>query len=229
MAEIMKLSGVDKSYGTGESRTQVLFGIDLAFEEGGFNSIIGSSGSGKTTLLNIMGTLDRPDKGEVWIAGTRADNMTRNRLAGLRNATLGFIFQFHYLLPEFSAFENVMMPHLIMGKGADDAARKRARDLLELVGIGSQADKLVTKMSGGQQQRAAIARALMNGPRLVLADEPTGNLDSDTSDSIYKLFRGINEQTKTTFIIITHDRRIAERTDRIIEISDGRIRMDIKR
>jgi len=229
MAEILKLAGIDKSYGTGESRTQVLFGVDLAFEEGGFNSIIGASGSGKTTLLNIIGTLDRPDRGEVWIAGTRADNLSRNQLAGLRCSTLGFIFQFHYLLPDFSAFENVMMPHLISGKGADDGARRRARELLELVGIGSQADKLVTRMSGGQQQRAAIARALMNKPRLILADEPTGNLDSDTSDTIYKLFRRINEETKTTFIIITHDRRIAERTDRIIEISDGRIRMDIKR
>jgi lipoprotein-releasing system ATP-binding protein len=229
MAEIVRLAGVDKSYGTGEFRMQVLFGIDLSFEEGGFNSIIGASGSGKTTLLNIIGTLDRPDRGEVWIAQKRADTMTRDQLAALRNGTVGFIFQFHYLLGEFTAYENVVMPHLISGKGATDAVRQRARELLEMVGISSQADRLATRMSGGQQQRTAIARALMNRPRLILADEPTGNLDSDTSDSIYRLFRKINEQTRTTFIIITHDRRIAERTDRIIEISDGRIRMDIKR
>jgi lipoprotein-releasing system ATP-binding protein len=229
MAEMIKLSGVNKSYGAGELKTRVLFDIDLSFEEGGFNSIIGASGSGKTTLLNIIGTLDRADSGQVWIDGKRADLLTRNQLAQLRNGTLGFVFQFHYLLSEFSAYENVVMPSLIAGKGADGAAKERARELLELVGIGPQADKLATRMSGGQQQRAAIARALMNRPRIILADEPTGNLDSDTSDSIYKLFRKINEQTKTTFIIITHDRRIAERTDRIVEISDGRIKMDIKR
>jgi lipoprotein-releasing system ATP-binding protein len=229
MADVVRLSGIDKSYGTGESRMQVLFGVDLSFEEGGFNSIIGSSGSGKTTLLNIIGTLDRPDRGEVWIAQKRADTMTRDQLAALRNGTIGFIFQFHYLLGEFTAFENVVMPHLIAGKPADEAMEQRARELLEMVGISSQASKLATRMSGGQQQRTAIARALMNRPDLILADEPTGNLDSDTSDNIYKLFRKINGETGTTFIIITHDRRIAERTDRIIEISDGRIRMDIKR
>jgi len=229
MAEMVRLAGVSKSYGSGDSRTQVLFDIDLSFEEGGFNSIIGASGSGKTTLLNIIGTLDRPDKGEVWIAQKRADTMTRDRLAALRNGTVGFVFQFHYLLGEFTAYENVIMPHLISGKAADEAVRKRARELLELVGIPSQADKLATKMSGGQQQRTAIARALMNRPKLILADEPTGNLDSDTSDNIFKLFRKINGETGTTFIIITHDRRIAERTDRIVEISDGRIGMDIKR
>jgi len=229
MAEVVRLSGIDKSYGKGESRMQVLFGVDLSFEEGGFNSIIGASGSGKTTLLNIIGTLDRPDRGEVWIAQKRADTMTRDQLAALRNGTIGFIFQFHYLLGEFTAFENVVMPHLITGKAPDGAVERRARELLEMVGISSQADKLATRMSGGQQQRTAIARALMNRPNLILADEPTGNLDSDTSDNIYKLFRKINVETGTTFIIITHDRRIAERTDRIIEISDGRIRMDLKR
>jgi len=229
MAEMVKLSKVNKSYGAGELRTQVLFDVDLAFEEGSFNSIIGASGSGKTTLLNLIGTLDRPDSGEVWIAGRRTDGMKRNQLAALRNGTLGFVFQFHYLLPEFTALENVLMPSLIAGKGAGNEARDRARQLLELVGLSQVANNLATKMSGGQQQRTAIARALMNQPRIILADEPTGNLDSDTSDNIYRLFRRINEETRTTFIIITHDRRIAERTDRIVEISDGRIRMDVKR
>ncbi len=229
MAEMVRLSKVNKSYGTGELRTQVLFDVELAFEEGSFNSIIGASGSGKTTLLNLIGTLDRPDSGEVWIAGRRADQLKRDQLAALRNETLGFVFQFHYLLPEFTALENVLMPSLIAGKGAGKEARDRARQLLELVGLSQVQNNLATKMSGGQQQRTAIARALMNQPRIILADEPTGNLDSDTSDNIYKLFRTINEETKTTFVIITHDRRIAERTDRIVEISDGRIRMDVKK
>jgi lipoprotein-releasing system ATP-binding protein len=229
MAEIVRLSKVNKSYGSGELRTQVLYDVDLAFEEGSFNSIIGASGSGKTTLLNLIGTLDKPDSGEVWVAGQRVDTMKRDRLAALRNGTLGFVFQFHYLLPEFSAIENVLMPSLIAGKGTGTEAAERARKLLELVGISQVGNNLATKMSGGQQQRTAIARALMNQPRIILADEPTGNLDSDTSDNIYKLFRKINQETGTTFVVITHDRRIAERTDRIVEIADGRIVMDVKR
>ena len=229
MAEVVKLVKVSKSYGAGELRTQVLYDIDLGLEEGGFSSLIGASGSGKTTLLNLIGTLDKTDSGEVWIAGSRTDSMSRDRLAQLRNATIGFVFQFHYLLPEFTALENVVMPHLLQGKAADASVTDRALELLGLVGIEQVANNLATRMSGGQQQRTAIARALMNKPRLILADEPTGNLDSDTSDSIYKLFRRINTELGTTFLIVTHDRRIAERTDRIIEISDGRIRMDIKR
>jgi lipoprotein-releasing system ATP-binding protein len=229
MAEVVKLVKVNKSYGAGELRTQVLYDIDLGLEEGGFSSLIGASGSGKTTLLNLIGTLDRADSGEVWIAGSRTDSMGRDQLAQLRNATIGFVFQFHYLLPEFTALENVVMPHLLQGKAADASVTDRALELLGLVGIEQVANNLATRMSGGQQQRTAIARALMNKPRLILADEPTGNLDSDTSDSIYKLFRRINTELGTTFLIVTHDRRIAERTDRIIEISDGRIRMDIKR
>jgi lipoprotein-releasing system ATP-binding protein len=229
MAEMNRLSKVNKSYGSGELRTQVLFDVDLAFEEGSFNSIIGASGSGKTTLLNLIGTLDKPDSGEVWVAGQRVDAMKRDKLAALRNGTLGFVFQFHYLLPEFTAMENVLMPGLIAGKGTGKEAKERARKLLDLVGISQVGNNLATKMSGGQQQRTAIARALMNNPRIILADEPTGNLDSDTSDNIYKLFRKINEETRTTFVVITHDRRIAERTDRIVEIADGRIMMDVKR
>ncbi len=229
MAEIIKLSKINKSYGAGDLRTQVLFDVDLSFEEGAFNSIIGASGSGKTTLLNIIGTLDRPDSGEVWIAGRRADGMKRGQLAALRNGTLGFVFQFHYLLPEFTALENVLMPSLIAGKGAGREAMDRARQLLDMVGLSQVQNNLATKMSGGQQQRTAIARALMNRPKIILADEPTGNLDSDTSDNIYRLFRRINEETRTTFLVITHDRRIAERTDRIVEIADGHIIMDVKK
>ena len=229
MAEMVRLVKVNKSYGAGELRTRALFDIDLSFEQGSFNSIIGASGSGKTTLLNLIGTLDRPDSGEIWVAGTRTDRLDRNQLASLRNGTLGFVFQFHYLLPEFTALENVLMPRLIAGGSPGKDAVGRAKELLGLVGISQVANNLANKMSGGQQQRTAIARALMNNPKMILADEPTGNLDSDTGDNIYKIFRKINGEFGTTFVIITHDRRIAERTDRIVEISDGRIKMDIKR
>ncbi|MGQ9582622.1 MAG: ABC transporter ATP-binding protein [Thermoplasmatota archaeon] len=227
MAEIISLTKVNKSYGRGELRAQVLFDVDLSFEAGTFNSIIGASGSGKTTLLNIIGTLDRPDSGEVVINGRSTARMGPNELAALRNSTIGFIFQSHYLLPEFTALENVLMPHIIMRGGADAGARARASELLDLVGLSAVKNNLAPRMSGGQQQRTAIARALMNGPKVILADEPTGNLDSENSAAVYRLFRRINRETGTTFIIVTHDRRIAEQTDRIVEIRDGRIGLDI--
>ena len=184
--------------------------------------------SGKSTLLNIIGTLDRPTNGEVWIDGKRTDQMTKNQLAELRNETIGFIFQFHYLLPEFTARENVLMPWLIKEGKAPKEILDRADELLELVGISEVKNNLATKMSGGQQQRAAIARALITRPKLVLADEPTGNLDSETTEKIYRLMRQLNEDLGTTFIIVTHDRKVAEQTDRIIEIRDGRIILDVK-
>jgi lipoprotein-releasing system ATP-binding protein len=228
MAKIIELRGVEKVYSQGSVETKVLHGIDLSFEEESFNSIVGQSGSGKSTLLNIIGTLDRPTKGEVTIAGRRTDQMGKNELAALRGGAIGFIFQFHYLLPEFTALENVLLPRELVSGRADVEARARAEELLDLVGISRVKDNLSTKMSGGQQQRAAIARALMNKPRIILADEPTGNLDSDSGGAVYKLFRKINAELGTTFVIITHDRRIAEQTDRIVEIMDGRIVLDIK-
>jgi lipoprotein-releasing system ATP-binding protein len=155
--------------------------------------------------------------------------MNKNQLAELRNETIGFIFQFHYLLPEFTARENVLMPWLIKDGRAPKSIQARADELLELVGISDVANNLSTKMSGGQQQRAAIARALINRPRLILADEPTGNLDSETTERIYRLMRDLNEELDTTFLIVTHDRKVAEQTDRIIEIRDGRIILDIER
>ena len=156
---MVSLRGVNKSYGRGELRTQVLYDINLSFQAGTFSSIIGASGSGKTTLLNIIGTMDRPDTGKVEIAGRRTGEMGRNELAALRNSAIGFIFQYHYLLPEFTAIENVLMPHLIMKGSVDDGARKRAGELLELVGLAPVRDKLSSRISGGQQQRVAIARA----------------------------------------------------------------------
>jgi lipoprotein-releasing system ATP-binding protein len=228
MAEVVELRKVGKTYVNGPVRTQVLFDVDLAFEEGSFNSIIGASGSGKSTLLNIMGTLDRPTSGEVYVTGKRTDVMRKNELSSLRNRTIGFIFQFHYLLPEFTARENVLMPHWIGGAGVPEEAAVKADELLEVVGLTNVKDNLSSRMSGGQQQRTAIARALMNDPKVVLADEPTGNLDSENTESLYRLFREINEDFGSTFVVITHDRRIAEKTDRIISIKDGRIGMDVR-
>jgi len=226
MKNILELKNVNKIYGT-DIKTQVLYDINLSFEEGSFNSIIGQSGSGKSTILNIMGTLDRATSGEVLINDINIKKMTNNQLAVLRNNTMGFVFQFHYLLPEFTALENVLMPYEIKNSKISKEMKEKAEDYLKLVGLESVKNNLATKMSGGQQQRTAIARALINNPKIILADEPTGNLDSDSTEKIYDLLRNINQELGTTFIIITHDRRIAEKTDRIIEIKDGRINLDI--
>lgn len=225
---IIELKNVNKVYGD-KIKTQVLFDINLKFGMGSFNSVIGASGSGKSTLLNIIGTLDKPTSGEVLINGRSTQSMNRNELAEFRNETTGFIFQFHYLLPEFSALENVLMPFRIMNGKVTKEARTRAEELLQLVGLSAVKNNLSTNMSGGQQQRTAIARALVNNPRVVLADEPTGNLDSEATENVYEILRKINGQFGTTFIIITHDRKIAEKADRIVEIKDGRINLDIRR
>lgn len=222
MASIITLNNVNKIYGK-EITTQVLYDINLEIEENSFNSIIGASGSGKSTLLNIIGTLDRPSSGEVTINGLRTDMMKKNQLAVLRNETIGFIFQFHYLLPEFTAIENVLMPFRIKYGKATHEITERAMELMDIMGLDKVKNNNATKMSGGQQQRTAIARALINNPKIILADEPTGNLDSESTEVIYDIMRDINEKFKTTFMIITHDRRIAEKTDRIIEITDGKV------
>ncbi|HZH93789.1 MAG TPA: ABC transporter ATP-binding protein [Tissierellaceae bacterium] len=228
MADIVRLEEIDKFYGE-KIKTQVLFDVNLTFEENSFNSIIGQSGSGKSTLLNIVGTLDKPTNGRVYINDRRTDTMNPMQLADLRNRTMGFIFQFHYLLPEFTAKENVLMPSRIMNYQVTTEINQWADELMDLTGLTKVKNNMANAMSGGQQQRTAIARALINKPSIVLADEPTGNLDSDTSESIYGLLRDINKEYGTTFIIITHDQRIAEKTDRIVEIKDGRINLDVKR
>ncbi|MBU3215419.1 ABC transporter ATP-binding protein [Clostridium estertheticum] len=227
MANIITLKNVNKIYGS-TVKTQVLFDANLSFEEGSFNSIIGQSGSGKTTLLNIIGTLDKPTSGEVYINNQRTDSMNKNALAALRNKTMGFIFQFHYLLPEFTAIENVLIPYMMNNPKPPKEIIERAKELMDMVGIYKVKDNLASNMSGGQQQRTAIARALINNPKIILADEPTGNLDSESTENIYNILKDINQKFKTTFIIITHDLRIAQKTDRIIEIKDGRINMDNK-
>lgn len=226
MANIITLKNLNKIYGK-EFKTQVLYDINLEIEENSFNSIIGASGSGKSTLLNIIGTLDKATTGEVIINGIQTDKMNKNALAVLRNETIGFIFQFHYLLPEFTAIENVLMPYRIKYGKVTPEILNRANELMDIMGLSKVKNNLSTNMSGGQQQRTSIARALINNPKIILADEPTGNLDSESTEVIYDIMRDINEKFKTTFIIITHDRRIAEKTDRIIEIKDGRIHLDI--
>jgi lipoprotein-releasing system ATP-binding protein len=228
MGNVIELNHVDKIYSNGVD-LQVLFDVNLNFETGSFNSIVGQSGSGKTTLLNIIGTLDRPTRGEVIIDGNRVNTMTKNQVAELRNRVIGFVFQFHFLLPEFTALENVLMPYRIQQPRIPSDIIKRAEDLFELVGISRVINNPATRMSGGQQQRTAIIRALINNPSVILADEPSGNLDTENTEAIYKIFRDINKEYGTTFIIVTHDRRIAEQTDRIVEIRDGRIVMDLKR
>jgi lipoprotein-releasing system ATP-binding protein len=223
---IVELKNVNKFYYTAVA-TQVLFDINLKFKEGTFNAIVGPSGSGKSTLMNILGTLDKATSGDVYIAGKKTDEMTRDELAILRNSSIGFVFQFHYLLPEYTALENVLMPYQISKQKITNEVKKRAVDLMKFIGIEEVKDNLATKMSGGQQQRTAIARALMNNPKILLADEPTGNLDTEATDKVYNLFRDINEEFGNTIIVITHERRIAEKTDRIIEIRDGRIHLDL--
>ena len=228
MNNMLELKKINKIYGT-EIKTQVLFDVDLVFEERSFNSIIGQSGSGKSTLLNIIGTLDRPTSGEVIIDGVDTSRMSNKSLAELRNRTLGFVFQFHYLLPEFTALENVLMPYRIKTGTVTKVIVEEAEEIMRIVGLEKVRNNPSSKMSGGQQQRTAIARALINRPKIILADEPTGNLDSDTTELIYDLMRKINEDFGTTFIIITHDRKIAEKADRIVEIKDGRINIDIRK
>ena len=228
MDNILQLNKINKIYGT-TIQTQVLFDIDLAFETGSFNSIIGQSGSGKSTLMNIMGTLDRPTKGTIKINNTDISTLKSKELALLRNQTIGFIFQFHYLLPEFTAIQNILMPARIKNKQVSAETLAWAQELIEITGLTKVKNNPASKMSGGQQQRTAIARALINKPKIILADEPTGNLDSDTAEQIYALMREINQKYGTTFILITHDQNIAQKTDRIVEIKDGKIQADLRR
>lgn len=221
----LELKNITKVYGE-KVKTKVLNNTDLTINEGEFVSIIGQSGSGKSTLLNIMGTLSKGSSGTLYINGINVEGMNKNELADLRNSKLGFIFQFHYLLPEFTVLENILMPYSISGKKINKEILERAKELIDLVGLTKVKNNMATDLSGGQQQRAAIARALINNPKIILADEPTGNLDSNTTNEIYNLLRDINKKYNTTFVIITHDNRIAEKADRVIEVLDGNIIKD---
>jgi lipoprotein-releasing system ATP-binding protein len=224
---IMEFRGVTRDFGL-DVVTRVLKGIDLSVGPGELAALIGPSGSGKSTLLNIMGLLDRPTTGRVVVDGIDSTDMTEAEITRLRGRTLGFVFQFHHLLRAFTALENVLMPAVIDHGRPDEASTIRARELLGRVGLGDFADRQVTKLSGGQQQRVAVARALMLGPKLVLADEPTGNLDTESADEIFALFRDINRQERTAFLVVTHDPRLAGRCDRIIRLVDGLVVSDEK-
>ena len=226
MAEpLVRLDGVTKHYGE-KVITPVLHGIDLSIMPGEFTALMGPSGSGKSTLLNLLGLLDRPSGGRITIAGVETSTMTDEVRTRFRGGTIGFIFQFHYLLPAFTALENVMLPGMARAGTATTALRATATELLDDVGLADQAHKLVTEMSGGQQQRVAIARALAMQPRIVLADEPTGNLDTKSGRLVFDLMRRVNQSRGITFLVVTHDDRLAHRCDRIVELVDGRIAAD---
>jgi lipoprotein-releasing system ATP-binding protein len=204
---------------------EVLRGIDLQIEEGEVVAIVGPSGAGKSTLLHCIGTLDLPTDGEIRIAGQDITRLSGTRLAGLRNKNIGFVFQFHHLLPEFTALENVQMPGLIQGQSSGES-EGRARTLLEEVGLGARATHRPGELSGGEQQRVALARALFLEPPILLADEPTGNLDSATSEAIHDLFFDINRKRRTTIVVVTHNTQFAERMPRIVRMRDGQVEQD---
>jgi lipoprotein-releasing system ATP-binding protein len=227
MAEpVFQLHALVKDYGEEPVRTRVLHGVHLTVARGEFAAIMGPSGSGKSTLLNLIGLLDRPTAGRVEIDGQDTGALDDDGLTRYRGRAVGFVFQFHHLLPEFTALENVMLP-MMADKGRPDPSMVEcARHLLGEVGLGEHRDKKVTLLSGGQAQRVAIARALAMAPRIVLADEPTGNLDTRSADEIFVLLREFNRQRGVTFLIVTHDPRLAARCDRIIEVVDGRIVAD---
>lgn len=222
--EVLRLQGVRKSYAIGTpAETEVLHGIDLALTKGEFVALIGPSGSGKSTLLNIIGLLDRPTGGKLLIKGEDVSALTETQLTSLRGRTIGFVFQYHYLLSAFTALENVMMPVLLERGHPDADMRTTAAGLLEKVGLTQWQNNLATNMSGGQQQRVAIARALALNPSLILADEPTGNLDTQSADNVFELMRRISAASGTTVLLVTHNMDLARRCDRIIELVDGKI------
>lgn len=215
---MIQLEGITKSFGT----LQVLKGIDLTIDKGEVVSIVGPSGAGKTTLLQIMGTLDKPDSGKIVLNGTEINHLKGSELAAFRNREIGFVFQFHQLLPEFTALENVTIPALIQGNSAG-IARKKAKEMLEFMGLAERASHKPSELSGGEKQRVAVARALINHPSVVLADEPSGSLDTRNKEELHKLFFDLRDKLGQTFVIVTHDEALAAQTDRTIHIVDGRI------
>jgi lipoprotein-releasing system ATP-binding protein len=215
---MISVKNVEKSY----ESLKVLRGVNLDIAQGEIVAIVGKSGAGKSTLLHILGTLDRADKGEVVINGKDISKLNNSQLADFRNKNLGFIFQFHHLLPEFSALENVTMPALISG-GNESKAKKRAAELLDYLGLSARLTHKPTELSGGEAQRVAVARALMNSPAVVFADEPTGNLDSASSKDLHELLFKLRNDFKQTFVIVTHNDELAHLSDRILTMQDGKI------
>ena len=218
---MIKLDGITKSFGS----LQVLKGIDLEINKGEIVSIVGPSGAGKTTLLQIMGTLDEPDAGVVQIDGTLVSRMKEKELSAFRNKNIGFVFQFHQLLPEFTALENVMIPALIAGVSSKEA-HERAMKILDFMGLVDRASHKPNELSGGEKQRVAVARALINDPAVILADEPSGSLDTHNKEDLHQLFFDLRDRLGQTFVIVTHDEGLAKITDRTVHMVDGMIKKD---
>lgn len=214
---MLAAKGIVKFYGA----LEVLKGVDFSISQGEIVSIAGSSGAGKTTLLHILGTLDNPDQGEIWFGEKRLDTMKSKELADFRNHHIGFVFQFHHLLPEFTALENVCVPGWIAGRKTGEL-EKRAGELLERLGVSGRASHKPNALSGGEQQRVAVARALVNNPGIIFADEPTGNLDSANATSLHNLFKQLRDELNQTFLIVTHNEEPASMSDRVMHLKDGR-------
>ena len=224
---VLELRGLRKSYNPGTAlETEVLHGIDLELARGEFCALMGPSGSGKSTLLNVVGLLDRPSGGRLLIGGEETGHLDERALTRLRGRRVGFIFQYHHLLPAFTALENVVMPMLVDRGRADEGMRRRAGELLDSMGLGPWRDRLAAQLSGGQQQRVAVARALAMKPALLLADEPTGNLDTASAQVVFDLMRAVNREHGTAVLLVTHNHALAAQCRRLVEIVDGCITAD---